>query len=614
MPSAPGRNMVDLAVIVQFGEQKRKVDSSRLRFLRWAGVVAPAVFIALITYVAHYHVPGILSREVIFALTVGVTTAGAFLFSNFVFGQIEKREREILRRSRELVALHAVSEVVSGSLELDAILIHTLKKVLEVTHTEAAEIFLLDEAAGELRLAVHRGVAQEAFQEVTCFRLGEGLPGRVAASGQTVLVHNLADEPRFIRQAVRTLGFQSYACVPLRAQDRVVGVMDVADRRARLTADDLNLLTAIGNQIGVAVDNARLYAHAQQTADYLNALIESSGDAMITVDLDGRITSWNRGAEEIYGWSKEEAIGQFVPMVPPDQREVVLAMLGQMRAGQTFHNLEVVRQRKDGALLEVIVTASPLRNAAGQIIGFLGISKDISELKRLQRALLAQRHSLAVLEERERIGMDLHDGVSQSLYSVGLRLESCLALITTAPGEAIRRLEQVTDDVTDIIGQIRNYVFDLRAHRLHGRRLTEGLAELAQELRDNTMMQVEVAADDAARAVCERLSEAQATNLFLIAREALANILKHARASAVIVGMAAHDGRLCLTVKDDGIGFDPDAKLASDGHGLGNMTERAALLGARLHVESRPGAGTVIALEIGGPPVAPPAAPENRDA
>ncbi len=577
------------------------MDSPRFRFLRWAGVVIPAAFVALLTYVAQFHVPDFLSREAALLVTVGATTVGAFLFSKFVFSQVEKREREILRRSRELAALHAVSEVVSGSLELNDIFTHSLEKVLAVTRTEAAEIFLLDETGCDLTLTVHRGVFPEAFQEVARFRFGEGLPGGVAASGQPVLVNNLADDRRFIRQTVKTLGFQSYACVPLRAKDRVVGVMGVADRRVQLTTDDLHLLTAIGNQVGIAIENARLYARVQQTANYLNALIESSGDAMITVDLEGRILSWNRGAEEIYGWSKEEAIGQVLPMVPPDHRETVLAMLQRLRAGETFRSLEVVRQRKDGQLIEVIVTASPLRNATGHIVGFLGISKDISELKRLQRALLAQQQSLAVLEERERIGMDLHDGVIQSLYSMGLRLESCLSLVTAAPEEVTRRLERVTDDVTDTIKQIRNYVFDLRTHHLHGRRLMESLAELAQELKANTMMQVEVVADDAAADASERLSEAQAANLFLVVREALTNILKHARASTAVVRLSARDGTQRLSVKDDGVGFDPEAVRAAGGHGLRNMAERARLLGARLSVNSQPGAGTEIELEV--PPV-----------
>ena len=582
------------------------MDLPRFRFLRWVGGAVPAAFISLLIYFAYFHASAFLATEAIFALTVGVTTVGAFLFSHLVFSQVENREQEILRRSRELAALHTVSEVVSGSLELGEILTHALEKVLEVTGTEAAEIFLLDETTGALTLFVHRGTFPEAFQETTRFLLGEGLPGQVAASAQAVLIHNLADDPRFIRQTVKAAGFQSYACVPLRAQDRVVGAMDVADRRSRLTPADLRLLTAIGNQVGMAIENARLYAQVRHTANYLNALIESSGDAMITADLQGRIISWNRGAEEIYGWSKEEAIGQMAPMVPPDHREEAWEIIKPVLAGEVIRNLEAVRQRKDGQVLEVLVTVSALRNAAGQAVGILGVSKDIGELKRLQRALLDQQQSLAVLEERERISMDLHDGVIQSLYSVGLRLESCLSRLASAPDEVAQRLEQVTDDVTDIIKQIRDYVFDLHTYYLRGRRLAESLSQLAQALSANTMMSVEVVADDGAAGLNERLSEAQTANLFLVAREALTNILKHSRASRAMVCLSARDGILGLTVKDDGIGFNLETARSSGGHGLRNIGERAKLLGAHLTVNSEPGAGTELKLEI-------PLAQEIRD-
>lgn len=112
------------------------------------------------------------------------------------------------------------------------------------------------------------------------------------------------------------------------------------------------------------------------------------------------------------------------------------------------------------------------------------------------------------------------------------------------------------------------------------------------------MMPVEVIADDAARRASERLSEAQATNLFLVAREALTNILKHARASEAAVRLSASDGILCLTVKDNGIGFDLEVARLGGGDGLRNIAERAKLLGARLNVNSQPGSGTEIGLEI----------------
>ncbi len=569
-----------------------------LRTLRWATVLGPVLFIIGLELAEDYVFEPWLSRWGAHALTFALAAAGAMAVSFYVFQTVDKVETRLRQQNRDLAALNAISGVMSGSLELNELLDHALEKVLEVTTTEAAEVFLLDEAGRELVFKIHRGLFPEAFREVTRFPVGEGFPGLVAATGEALVVADLAADPRFKRQAVLAKGFRAMASVPLRAKDRVVGVLNVADRHKTYSAREVTLLAAIGNQIGLAIENARLYAHVQQTAGHLNALIESSGDAMITVDLEGRITSWNRGAEEIYGWSKVEALGQLIPMVPPDQREEVLALLKQMRSGGVVRNREVIRQRKGGQLMEVIVTASPLRDAAGQLVGFLGISKDISELKRLQRALLAQQQSLAVLEERERIGMDLHDGVIQALYSVGLRLESCLSLIGSAPEEVTRRLERVTDDVTDIIKQIRNYIFDLRTHQLHGHRLTDGLAELAQELRISTLMQVEVVADETAQDVSERLSEVQAASLFLVAREALTNVLKHARASTARVRLSTRDASLCLTVQDDGIGFDSEAARAGDGHGLRNIAERARAFGARLNVNSRPGAGTEISLEI----------------
>ncbi len=574
------------------------MEISQLRSLRWVGVVAPVAFLTLLTYAAIFHFPNILSSRATFGLVVGISAVGAFLFSNFIFSQIEKREQEILRHSRELATLHAISEVVSSSLKLEDILTRTLEKVLDVTGTEAAEIFLLDKEARAINLAVHRGAFPEAFREVTRFALDEGIPGRVAATAQAELHHQLATEPAFIRLAVKDLGFQSYACVPLLAKDQVMGVLDVADRRKMLTSDDLNLLTSIGNQLGVAIENAQLYERVQQSADYLDALIETSGDAMITVGLDNRIMSWNRGAEEIYGWSREEAVGQAPPMVPPEEMQATHALLKKLLEGVTIRNLEVVRQRKNGERLDAIVTVSQLRDVSSQIVGFLGISKDISELKRLQRELLSQRQNLAILQERERIGMDLHDGVIQSLYSVGLRLESCLPRVITTPDEVIQRLEQITDDVTDIIKQIRDYVFDLRPRHLHGRDLIQGIIELVQESKINTLMPVEVVADDMAKAASGRLSELQATNLFLIAREALANILKHARASQATIRLSAGDGCLRLAVKDGGIGFDPHVPRSSAQNGLRNITERAKLLGAQLNITSQAGRGTEIEIKI----------------
>lgn len=568
------------------------------RRLRWATVLAPILYVMGLELVEDYVLETGFSRWTAHVLTFGAIAVGAVIVSTYVFRTVGRVEERLRQQNRDLAALNAIAGVVSGSLELDEVLGQALGKVVEVTETDAAEIFLLDEAGQNLVSRSHKGYEAEALSEVSSFAVGEGIPGLVAQTGAPLVVADLVSDRRFKRRGLLRLGFRTMASAPLRAQDRVVGVLSVLDRRRPFAEPQLTLLTAIANQIGLAVENARLYRRVHHTADYLNALIESSGDAMITTDLQGHILTWNRGAEAIYGWSRQQAVGEILPMVPPDQRQEANEWLARLGAGETITNLEVQRRHKDGHLLDVVVTISPLRDEAQRMVGALGVSKDLTELKRLQRALMAHQRSLAVLEERERIGMDLHDGAIQSLYSVGLRLESCLPLLDSDPQEVSARLERAADDVAQIIKQIRNYIFGLRTLRLHQGGLREGLEELAQELRAHTMMRVKVAVEGRAEEALGQLSEEARTDLFLVAREALTNILRHARATEAHVGLSADGEGLRLVIRDDGLGFHPGRAGRAPGRGLHNMAERAHLLGARLRIESRPGHGSQIELAV----------------
>ncbi|MBI3734028.1 MAG: PAS domain S-box protein [Chloroflexi bacterium] len=125
---------------------------------------------------------------------------------------------------------------------------------------------------------------------------------------------------------------------------------------------------------------------------YLNTLIESSGNAIITSNLDGKILLWNRGAEQIYEWTRLEAIGQTLPMVPPELRDEARQLLARLVAsGEPIYNYETQRLRKSGDRLPVMVTVSPIRDANGKAIALLGISTDMRERKRLEQEVLRQR-------------------------------------------------------------------------------------------------------------------------------------------------------------------------------------------------------------------------------
>ena len=141
----------------------------------------------------------------------------------------------------------------------------------------------------------------------------------------------------------------------------------------------------------------RLYNEVTQTKEYLEGVIENSADAIVTSDLNGIITSWNKGAERIYGFSKEEAIGKFLPFVPEFLIDPEWESNQRIRNGEVLKRIETFRKRKDGAIITVSLTLSPVKNVAGQVIGISGISRDISEKKNVEKELIRRNQELSRL-------------------------------------------------------------------------------------------------------------------------------------------------------------------------------------------------------------------------
>lgn len=196
------------------------------------------------------------------------------------------KEEEIRRRNRELAVLNSVAAAVSSSLELEEVLNLALDQVLKATGAQAAEVFLLNEEGDALDMAAYRGTLPESFREITRFNLGEGFPGRVAQSGEPMVTTDLAGDLRYLRKAVIEAGFGSFACIPLWAKGKVVGTIDVAALGRRpWSADELKLLVAIGHQIGIAVENARLFQALEKKTARLNALRQVDLAIMAEQDL-----------------------------------------------------------------------------------------------------------------------------------------------------------------------------------------------------------------------------------------------------------------------------------------------------------------------------------------
>ncbi|MBS1233120.1 MAG: sensor histidine kinase [Nitrospirae bacterium] len=141
----------------------------------------------------------------------------------------------------------------------------------------------------------------------------------------------------------------------------------------------------------------RLYSEMTQTKEYLESIIEHSADGIVTSDLNGIITSWNKGAERIYGFTKKEALGQFLPFVPEFLMETEWENNRKMRNGEVLERIETFRKRKDGTIISVSLTLSPIKNAVGEIIGISGISRDISEKKNVEKELIRRNQELSRL-------------------------------------------------------------------------------------------------------------------------------------------------------------------------------------------------------------------------
>ena len=206
-----------------------------------------------------------------------------------------------------------------------------------------------------------------------------------------------------------------------------------------------------------------------------------------------------------------------------------------------------------------------------------------------------QVQRLAIVEERERIGRDLHDGIIQSIYAVGLSLEDVPDLMEDERDEAKARVERAIDSLDQSIRDIRNFIFGLRPELLEQAGLVGGLAALADEFRVNSMVDVELETADARDA---DLPADLVGELLSISREALSNIARHSKATQGSIHVEVAEGAVTLVISDNGVGFDP-AKPRGAGHqGLVNMRDRASSVGAELQVQSGSGAGTRIIVEV----------------
>jgi signal transduction histidine kinase len=207
----------------------------------------------------------------------------------------------------------------------------------------------------------------------------------------------------------------------------------------------------------------------------------------------------------------------------------------------------------------------------------------------------ADLRRLELMDERERIARELHDGIIQSLFAVGMNLQST-ALLSQSP-ETSARVESVVEELDRVIRDLRNYIFGLRPGILADRQLNQAIEALGEEVGATSHIAIEVQVDGALSAILSSRSH----EIVQLTREALSNVTRHSRATHAAVRLSRRGANAVLAIEDDGIGF--DARGSSSGSGLRNMRERAAAIGGALRISSSNGKGTKLRFTFPAAPV-----------
>jgi PAS domain S-box-containing protein len=346
-------------------------------------------------------------------------------------------------------------------------------------------------------------------------------------------------------------------------------------------------------------------------ADEPAAIVEAAGDAIVSMDLQGIVRSWNPGAERLYGYSAGEAIGRPIALVEPTiPREQWAEITRRIAAGQGDQRHEAVRSRKDGARVDVWVTAAPVHDADGRLVGIAEIGRDVTvrrrnerlteralrESERRRRQMLASMlHAEEV--ERSRIATELHDDTVQVMIASMMAMDR-VALVAQKTGSA--QLESavcvVRATLEEATNRTRRLMFELRPAVLLRDGLVAAVRVLVQQVGRETGASARV------RGAVARYDHSIEELVYRSVQEALANVRKHARPDSIAVTLDDRRGMIRAEICDDGLGFDiVDARSRPQSAlhlGLDALHERVGAVGGTVEIISSRGKGTCVRLTV----------------
>ncbi len=404
----------------------------------------------------------------------------------------------------------------------------------------------------------------------------------------TSFTHDQGDE------RIREQGIRSMMAAPLREADRLMGTITVQSVQANAFGEaDAELLALLADQASIALTNARLYAELGESERRYRHLVDYSPDIVWSVDAEGCFTFLSDSLESRTGWKAAELIGKPFTVLADrgsiEGAEAAWAALIANPLGEQRVRLDLPLADGSASQAEVAMAATMVD---GKFAGAHGSVRDISERERLEGDLRRQAAELAASQERAHLARELHDSVTQALFSMGLTLRSLELLLETDAAAAAGKVAELRELQKDALAEMRTLIFELRPASLETDGLVQALRTHATAVQRRTGLTLVVVAEP-----IPRLPLATEEALYRIGQEAIHNIVKHANASRASVRIAQDGDLVRLAIVDDGEGFSPGD--VPRGHlGLLGMRQRLDLIGGELRVDSAPGRGTTVEAEV----------------
>lgn len=349
-------------------------------------------------------------------------------------------------------------------------------------------------------------------------------------------------------------------------------------------------------------ERKRAEAELRKSHTFLRQVIDTNPDFIFAKDRQGRFTLVNEAVAECYGCTVEELIGKSDADFNVNVEEVEFFRQKDLEVMESMQERFIPEEQvtdSHGQVRWLQTVKRPILDDQGRAVMVLGAATDITERKRMEEILLQRERDLSeALQERERISQDLHDGILQSLYAVGLGLEGCKPLITQQHGKDGKKLLTVLNQgigqLNHVMAEVRNFIAGLESHVMQGGDFSTALRSMIQTMSSSSSAKCRVRVDESA---ARHISTEQALHIINIVREGLSNALRHSHARHISVSFVLLRRSVRLSITDDGVGFVQHSTHGL-GHGLDNMAARAQKVGGGLTLRSEPGQGTRILLDL----------------